>query len=140
MKADPIFEAIEQHRKAYDALSDCLHRHSELESMLQKNLRQSCISVWETKIVDTDDPRWISAEKESYALSESEEQAASALLTDDLTAAGAVALLQYAAHRAERGDSWPSFDVEGSKRPLSWGTIMLQNVFAALAPSKLRGA
>jgi len=36
---------------------------SALEVELPEERRQSGITVWETKIVETDDPRWIASEK-----------------------------------------------------------------------------
>src|SRR5437762_823191 len=66
---DPILAAIEKHRAAYAAHGDAVRRNFALEEELPKDRRQSDITVWETKIVETDDPRWIASQKEVDELS-----------------------------------------------------------------------
>jgi hypothetical protein len=54
---DPIFTAIEAHRDAAAAHSECVRKHYALEKTLPRDKRQSPHAGDE--IVETDDPRWI---------------------------------------------------------------------------------
>ena len=127
---DPIFAAIERHRAAYAAY-DATLGEDELEAEIPFRLRQSNFFDAQRSDPDwrvpTDHPDWISHIEESIRAQEEEQEAAAALLsTDDLSPAGAVALLAYARDREDRGDPWPDFE-EGS-----WSYLMLRAVVEAL--------
>ncbi len=132
-KPDPIFAAIERHRAAYAAY-DATLGEDELEAEIPFRLRQSNFfdaqrgdPDWS---VPTDHPDWISHIEESIRAQEEEQEAAAALLsTDDLSPAGAVALLAYARDREDRGDPWPDFEAG------SWLYLMLCRVVEVLAVS-----
>lgn len=130
---DPIFAAIERHRAAFTA-HDASLGEDELESAIPSRLRQS--SFFDAQRGDpdwrvpTDHPDWITHIEESCRAWREEEEAAAALLsTEELTPAGAVALLTYASYREDRRDPWPDFE-EGS-----WLYLMLCRVVEVLAVS-----
>lgn len=132
-KPDPIFAAIERHRAAYAAY-DATLGEDELEERIPFELRQSSFFDAQRgdpdRRVPTDHPDWIAHIEESCRASLEEQEAASELLsTDDLSPAGAVALLAYARDREDRGDSWPDFE-EGS-----WLFLMLCRTVEAMAVS-----
>ncbi|MCK1447247.1 hypothetical protein IVB34_40185 [Bradyrhizobium sp. 2] len=130
---DPIFAAIERHRAAYAAY-DATLGEDELEAEIPFQLRQSSFHDAERGLpgwrVETDDPKWIAhIEDQGRTWREEQEAAAALVSTDDLSLAGAVALLAYARDREDRGDPWPDFE-EGS-----WLYLMLCQVVEVLAVS-----
>jgi hypothetical protein len=60
---DPILAAIEKHRSATAAYGDAVSRNFSLEEELPQDRRKSDVTHCESKIVETDDPRWIASEK-----------------------------------------------------------------------------
>ncbi len=60
---DPIFAAIDAHRAAVDARNSIIGVHSILEDELPRDKRRSSVICFEEDIVETDDPRWIDAER-----------------------------------------------------------------------------
>jgi hypothetical protein len=98
LEADPIFAAIEAHRQAYTAIVADLRRHSALEEELPQEKRQTFIHAHEEKIIETDDPRWIAAER---ALSDGwnviEDAGCDLVNIEPTSVAGVVALLHYVA-------------------------------------------
>ncbi len=96
IKPDPIFAAIEAHRKAVVEYNDCITEHSRLEQELPEDRRQSSVTAHGEDIVETDDPRWIAAE---FAVSEKHDAADDAayrlLEVSPTTLGGASALLKY---------------------------------------------
>jgi hypothetical protein len=121
-EADPIFEAVATHRKAYDAFNECLTRQSRLEDELPKDLRQSKIDAWEVNIVETDDPRWIAIEKEVRRLDDAEVEASIALIDiEPTTLLGAAHLMGYVVEREASGGEWPSGLVEDDAPPAKFG-------------------
>jgi len=61
--ADPIFAVIEAHRKAAAEFEECVSLHSRLEQELPDELCQTDIRAYEETVVETEDPRWIAAER-----------------------------------------------------------------------------
>jgi hypothetical protein len=95
-EADPIFAAIEAHRKAIAAHSEAVGAEGALEESLSDDERRSVLTVWREEIVETDDPRWIAAVRARWATSNSMDDLAIDLLnTEPTTVAGIEALLRY---------------------------------------------
>jgi hypothetical protein len=91
---DPIFAAIETHRRAVEAANKVIREHSGLDEMLPEGLTQSSITAWEEKIVETDAPEWIASERAVTAAHDAETEAALQLAgISPVTAAGAAAIL-----------------------------------------------
>jgi hypothetical protein len=105
---DPILEAIEASKAANAKWLAALDHHSELESELPLERRRSRVDAWEERIVKTDDPRWIEAEREVGRTSDAETDASWAIL-DVLptTREGLVALIMYAVVHDPDGYTWP---------------------------------
>jgi hypothetical protein len=105
---DPIFAAIERHRVAEREFGHAITAQSKLEEELPEHLRQSDIRPPEVnEIVETDDPRWIAAERAHHAAMEKEGECAEALLEiRPTTLEGLSALLRYA-EKADAGRDWP---------------------------------
>jgi hypothetical protein len=106
---DPIFAAIERHRIAERDFGGVLTEWGKLEKELPKHLRQSDMrSACDIDtIVETDDPRWIAAERARVAASEKEGKCADALLeVRPTTLAGLRSLLRYA-ELCHAGRDWP---------------------------------
>jgi hypothetical protein len=133
---DPIFAAIEAHKAAFAAFDAAWHRLSDLEEELPKDLRKSWIDAWETKIVETDDPRWIEAEKASNQLADAETEAAIELINvEPVTLAGAAALMKYVADMEAKGCLWPDGlqdDDKPSKLGKKWEVYLHRNIAAVL--------
>jgi hypothetical protein len=97
--ADPIFAAIERHRRAYQEYMDNCGE-DEIEALVPKEKRRSCMSGalhgepdWQ---VAGDDPRWIAHIETVCRTSDEEEDAAIALLNSpNLSTASAAALLRH---------------------------------------------
>jgi hypothetical protein len=128
-------EAIEGHRAAYVAFSAELERQYALEEELPEERRKSSIDSWETetKIVETDDPRWIDAEKAWRQASEAETDAAIKLVNvRPCTPAGILALLEYVLLCERRGDAWPQGLVDDNDKARSWYYFLIENIATAL--------
>jgi hypothetical protein len=106
-EADPIFAAIQRHRDAIKAFRDASDRGDCLDIPVEKR-RTHAIAYADYEIVETDDPRWIAAERECIVALVASEEAQDALLeVAPTTVAGAAALLSYAAQRVLDGCEWP---------------------------------
>jgi hypothetical protein len=130
---DPIFEAIEAHRLTHLSLYDALRLHSQLEDEIPGDLRKSLISVWEPKIIETDDPRWIANEHDVHHAHSAEIDAAIELVNvKPATTAGIVALLEYVLLCERGGDVWPDNlgDDDGKER--SWHYFLCENIVATM--------
>jgi hypothetical protein len=106
---DPIFAAIERHRIAERELGGVVTEQGKLEDELPKHLRQPDIrpACDINTVVETDDPRWIAAERARVAASEKESECADALLeVRPTTLAGLMNLLRYA-DSCDAGRDWP---------------------------------
>jgi hypothetical protein len=84
--------------------------------------------------IPTDDPAWIAHIEESCSAREAETEAAIALVSsENLTLAGATALLQYASDlEAKDSKCWPDdlIDDDGNRR--SWHFFLMKQVASAL--------
>jgi hypothetical protein len=101
-EADPIFAAIEAHRKAIAAHSEAVGTEGALEESLPDDQQRSVLTVWREEIVETDDPSWIAAVQTRWEASESMDDLAINLLnTEPTTVAGVDALLRYFADQEE---------------------------------------
>jgi hypothetical protein len=142
---DPIFAAITQHRSAVETFSKAVDARCELEKELPGHLRKSSIDVWERKIVDTDDPRWIEAENKVAETSNAMDEAAMAILDlEPETLLGALAVLRYMVDHIDRYNGaamgWPdkllpdSVDPETAKENAARSPeyFLMQNVAASL--------
>jgi hypothetical protein len=111
---DPIFAVIEAHRRATEALNNVLRAHWDLEAATPADFRQSSITAWEEKIVETD----------------AAAELASVLPT---TTAGAAALLAYAVEWPRKiGCNFPDIEDEnGTTQPFEF--FVIQNCAQALA-------
>lgn len=108
--SDPIFAAIEAHRKADAEFGDCVERKCALENALPRDRRKSNNWSGEQTIVETDDPRWIAAVREEVEGSDLRQEAALTFMsTEPTTIAGVYAMLAYFAdvEVIDCGMAWP---------------------------------
>ena len=119
---DPIFAAIEAHRKAEAEFSAALGRLSDLEIELPEERRRSEINMGVLAIVSEDDPLWIEFQRTVLAASKITDEAATNLLnTRPTTLAGVVAALRYAYDFERRGLEFPSGYDDGDLSECPWG-------------------
>lgn len=119
VEPDPIFAAIERHRAAWAAYDASLGE-DHLEEYIPREQRQSCVRRafggdldWR---VPTDHPDWIAHIELSMVTWTEEAEAACALVsTEDLTPAGAIALLNYAKERSDDTQFWQDLEDEDGK-------------------------
>jgi hypothetical protein len=132
--ADPIFAAIEAHQAARAALYAAFDTNRALEEELPHDKRQSRVDVWREEIVETDDPRWIAAERGIMSRSELEDDAAVKLVSiRPTTQPGLLALLQYALLADVDGEGWPNQLVsDDGKHTHSWQYFLIENIAVAL--------
>jgi hypothetical protein len=119
---DPIFAAIEAHRRAFEATNKVLLEHGDLEETLPKGR----ISEWEEKIFETDAPEWIASERVVRAFHDAETEAALQLAgMSPVTTAGAAAILAYSVEQpCKIGCKYPQFDDDdGVTRPFEFFVI-----------------
>jgi hypothetical protein len=133
---DPIFAAIERHRRAYRDWMDGMGE-DEIEAAVPRERRQSSLHGglfggpdWQ---VAGDDPRWIAHIEDARRTSIEHEAAAMALVSfDAISLAGAVALLEYVASvEAKDPEAWPDFEVEDG-RIRDWHYFLTANLATAL--------
>jgi hypothetical protein len=131
---DPILEAIKAHKDAYAAFEAAVRVNFALDEEVPKERRRSSITVWETRIVETDDPRWIAAERAVSECSENETAASIMLINvKPTTLTGAAALLEYVAQHERRGDAWPDELVDDDDLATSFFRELCQNIAAVLS-------
>jgi hypothetical protein len=135
---DPIFAAIEAHAAVNVAMHACIKEHSALERELPMDRQKSSITGWEEKIVETDDPRWIDAERRLYALNGAEIDASMELISvEPTTLAGVAALLKHVATIEAKGWDWPSDLKEDDAKPpvlgKKWEVFLHRNLAATLS-------
>jgi hypothetical protein len=101
-ETDPMFAAIEDHRRAVATFGKAVDTETALEVSLPADRRRSRISAWEETIVEGDDPRWLASERVRRAASNAMDDSAIDLLnTEPSTVAGIAALLGYFADQEE---------------------------------------
>jgi hypothetical protein len=79
VEPDPIFAAIEAHRSAYSSYTQCVTNELALEEELPADKRRSSFTAWKRVIVESDDPRWIAAERGTMEGIEAADRAAISL-------------------------------------------------------------
>ncbi|MCA1430208.1 MULTISPECIES: hypothetical protein [Bradyrhizobium] len=133
-EVDPIFAVIEAHKAARATWIGWVDRHCALELELPQDKRQSRVNVWDDEIIQTDDPRWIEAEREVHRTSDAEMDAACELVNvRPTTRAGLLALLNHAMLYDTDGEGWPRDLIsDDGKRTRSWQTFLIENVTVAL--------
>jgi hypothetical protein len=105
---DPVFAAIDAHTKAGKAFEERVRENGKLQMEIAYELRQSSITAFEEKIIESDDPRWIASEKAVHAACYAAENAAIDLLAvQPTTLAGTCALLNYFGENEQ--DGWGLF-------------------------------
>jgi hypothetical protein len=115
---DPILAAIERHKAANAKVVSWVDRYGKLENELPAERWRSDISNEE--IVETDDPRWIEAERELGQAWNAETDAAWALLEVlPTTREGLLTLIE---HALSHGEQWPE----------DWQVGLLENIAEAL--------
>jgi hypothetical protein len=106
-ESDPILAAIERHKAAFARSLSWIDRHCKLESELPEEKRCSQLSI-EGIVVETDDPRWIEAERQLDLTGDAEIDAAYALIeVIPTTRLGLLALLEHAVSHDTDGRAWP---------------------------------
>ena len=119
---DPIFAAIDAHRRAEAEFSGAVERLSDLENELPKERRRSEIKMGVLAIVLQDDPLWIQLQRTVLAASKIADEAATQLLnTRPTTLAGVAAVLRYAYDVERRGLEFPSGYDDGDLSECPWG-------------------
>lgn len=134
---DPIFAAIEAHKVAKVAFAECVSIHIDLESAIPRDRRKSSIDAHESKIIETDDPRWIESERDVDRLGDAEIDAACKLLMHSAmptTMAGVVALLEYAVVADTDGYCWPvDLQSDDGTEIGSWHHFLVEMVACVLS-------
>jgi hypothetical protein len=127
---DAILAAIENHKAAHRSLTEMVHIQFDLEELLPSDKQQSHIDAWDENIVATDDPRWIESERALRAAYDAEMDAAIELVTVlPTTAAGMLALLEYAISADHDGELWPTeLQSDDGKRTRSWHHFLIENL------------
>jgi hypothetical protein len=129
---DPIFEAIEAHKAARLAFENAVSRGSALEQELPRQKTRSWITVWEQRIVETDDPRWIDSVRDVNRASDAATDAAYALANvAPTTMAGVLGLLQYAI--SVPPEQWPEgVESDDDTEPRPWHYFLIETLIAVL--------
>jgi hypothetical protein len=128
---DPIFAAIENHRRALATFEAALREHGDLDESLPADKTKSSSYAGEITIVETDDPRWIASVRLVDQLSDEEVQAACELVDiRPTTTLGLMRLLRYATDYVEAGQEWPTDLVEDeqAKRGRDWFYFLARSV------------
>jgi hypothetical protein len=130
-EADPIFAAIKAHLKAVAAHGEAVDPEMALEVSLPEDQRQSRITAWEEKIVETDDPRWPVALRARMEASNSMDNLAIDLLNiEPTTVAGIEALLRYFVDQEEGLFPEEASNDDGSDE--AFGTCLVRHAADAL--------
>jgi hypothetical protein len=131
---DPIFAAIEAHKRAYAALDACLGRKSKLEEQFMDavaDMQDKIERYHQLKALEAADPEWCALEKQTLELHDAEEETILGMIEDrPHTLAGAAALLRHVVDQERRGNEWPrglqeeetGFDNE------DWATFLHRNI------------
>jgi hypothetical protein len=132
---DPIFGAIEAHKKAYAALDACLTRKGVLEDRLFGAVRHLMNDLPERyrqlKALQAADPEWVALEMEKAELREAEDETIISMIeVRPRTLAGAAALLRHVVAQERLGNEWPR-GLEDSEMEFDnedWVTFLHRNI------------
>lgn len=130
-KNDPIYEAIEAHRRLQHEIKEVCEEHAKLENILPKEKRQSSMTAWERSIVQSDDPQWIASELAVFDVFDREDSGAIELVNVlPTTVKGAVDLLRYVTgvERSNKFNCWP--EIESEDGLPNWMACLHSNVVA----------
>jgi hypothetical protein len=126
-EADPIFAAIEAHRKAIAAHGEAVDVEMALEASLPDDQRQSCGET----ILETDDPRWPAALRAvSAAWDCMDDLAIDLVKIEPTTVAGIEALLRYFAD--DEDNSFPDGVPRDDGSEEVFGTYLVRHAADAL--------
>jgi len=135
LEVDPIFAAIEAHKRAYDARSAEIVKTEAYEAAIPAERRKT----WriDEGVFDTDNPDWLAHVRTMDELRDHESEAECALASIvPTTTAGVCALLKYAAEVEARGISWPDLidpdDESTHRRGRSWYYFVHHNIVESL--------
>jgi hypothetical protein len=105
-EADPIYAAIEEHKRAHAAVNVEIVKTDELEAAIPSAKRKT-LHIDE-EVFETDDPRWLTHLRTLHELYDAESDAECALADIvPTTAAGVCALLKYGVeHEEVHGTTW----------------------------------
>jgi hypothetical protein len=138
-EADPIFAAIEAHRRAIAAHNDAVCAESALEQSLPRDRRRSRITASEENIVENDDPRWLDAIRVRWVAANTMDDLAIDLLNVMPTTTGGVeALLRYFAHQEEA--LFPDEGTDDDESIWAFGALLVRHAadaLRAIAPAEL---
>ena len=125
--SDPIMQAIEAHKAAYAEWAKWLRRSAQLgEELPEEKCKTDLFRC--ADIVETDDPRWIEAEREYARTADVEYDAAWELLNVPLATTSAIsALVDYALVHDADGEQWPE----------EWRRGLLETISEALEQGRL---
>lgn len=130
---DPIFAAIDAHKRAVAAYNVLCVQQDELEAALPSEKRQT---RYQDELVETDDPRWLAFQTEMGRLADAEVEAECDLTNvAPTTLKGVIALLDYAvAIERELGFREIYFDPDepNQKMGRSWYYFVNRNLAATL--------
>jgi hypothetical protein len=131
---DPIFAAIEAHRRALETTNKILREGARLEETLPKELQQTDLRDLDDPIFETDAPVWIASERAVIAAFEAETDAQLALVSISPTTAGGVrAVLAYAAEAKQTtGCEFSKFEDDDGKS-YSFEFFLMRNCAETLA-------
>ena len=143
-QADPVYAAIDAHRKAHVAHEAAIDREFELEARLPQEKRQSRVDGNGATMSATDDPLWMMSELAVRRASDAKFRAACDLLdVRPTTIAGIVALSKYAVDHMDAGNNWPDqvgdVDEAGHEREQPWAYFLLESIAKSLEAIESRG-
>jgi hypothetical protein len=105
---DKIYALIERHRSAHADYSETVNGHSRLETELPREKTRTHFTISERKIISTDDPRWVTGERDVMNIWDDLHNIAMEMLHEGKprTVAGVGALMRYYFSTLEAGDEW----------------------------------
>jgi hypothetical protein len=140
---DPIFAAIEAHRRAVACVDEFIVQEGDLEDEIPSEKRRTGWHAGDgiegVQIVETDDPRWIAHEVEYKKAAKAEKDATLWLANVFATTPqGVIALLTYAIQQEARGLPWPTGGITDPDDPdfpshgASWYYFVHRNIISTL--------
>ena len=137
LQPDPVFAAIERHRRAYQDYMDNLGE-DEIEALVPAARRRSSLidavhgnPDWQ---IEGDDPRWIAHVETAIRTGDEHENASVALVSSEvLSLTGVIALLEYVASvEAKDPEGWPLGLIDDNDKRHTWHFFLMEHVAAAL--------